>query len=180
MLEDKLLLRRFKNGSTDAMQSIYRKYENYLLTLAITLTGSIDMAEDIVHSVFCTFIENRRKIKLKGNMKSYLATCTANLARDKMRASKRNSARINSAEFAEPQSIGPEQRVIWTEESRLLSIALNQLPFEQREVVVMHLRGGIKFREIANLQDVSIDTIKSRYRYGLDKLRSILNDEMIK
>ncbi|MBN1975392.1 MAG: RNA polymerase sigma factor [Sedimentisphaerales bacterium] len=180
MLEDKLLLRRFKNGDTDAMQSIYRKYENYLLTLAITLTGSIETAEDIVHSVFCAFIENRRKIKLRGNMKSYLATCTANLARDKMRASKRNSSRLNSVEHIEPQTDGPDQQIIWTEESRMLSAALNQLPFEQREVIVMHLRGGMKFREIAGLQDVSIDTIKSRYRYGLDKLRSILNDEMIK
>ena len=180
MLDDKLLLRRFKNGSTDALQTIYRKYENYLLTLAITLTGSIDLAEDIVHSVFCNFIENRKKIKLKGNMKSYLATCTANLARDKMRASKRNSTRLNSAEHIEPQADSPDQRVICTEESRKVSFALNQLPFEQREVIVMHLQGGMKFREIAGLRDVSIDTIKSRYRYGLDKLRSILNDEMIK
>jgi RNA polymerase sigma-70 factor (ECF subfamily) len=180
MLEDKLLLRRFKNGSTDAMQSIYRKYENYLLTLAITFTGSIDTAEDIIHSVFCSFIENRRKIKLRGNLKSYLATCTANLARDKLRASKRNSDRLNSIEPLEHYSEGTEQRVIWTEQSRMLSIALNQLPFEQREVIVLHLKGGIKFREIALMQEVSIDTIKSRYRYGLKKLRSMLDDEMIK
>jgi RNA polymerase sigma-70 factor (ECF subfamily) len=62
----------------------------------------------------------------------------------------------------------------------MLSIALNQLPFEQREVIVLHLKGGIKFREIALMQEVSIDTIKSRYRYGLKKLRSMLDDEMIK
>ena len=55
-----------------------------------------------------------------------------------------------------------------------------RLPYEQREVVILHLRAGMKFRQIAKLQDISINTIKGRYRYGLDKLRSILNGEVEK
>jgi RNA polymerase sigma-70 factor (ECF subfamily) len=61
-----------------------------------------------------------------------------------------------------------------------ISNALVQVPFEQREVVVLHLHGGMKFREIAKLQAVSTKTIQSRYRYGLNKLRSILNSEIVK
>jgi len=57
---------------------------------------------------------------------------------------------------------------------------LARLPFEQREVVVLHLRAGMKFRQIAKLQDISVNTIKGRYRYGLSKLRSILNGEVEK
>jgi DNA-directed RNA polymerase specialized sigma24 family protein len=62
----------------------------------------------------------------------------------------------------------------------VLSEALVQIPFEQREVVVLRLHGSIKFREIAKVQCVSVKTIQSRYRYGLDKLRSILNSEVEK
>ncbi len=57
---------------------------------------------------------------------------------------------------------------------------MGQLPYEQREVVILHLRAGMRFRQIARLQDISVNTIKGRYRYGLDKLRSILNGEMEK
>jgi len=48
------------------------------------------------------------------------------------------------------------------------------LPYEQRETITLHLHGGLTFREIAEHQDVSINTAQSRYRYGLDRLRSIL------
>ena len=55
-----------------------------------------------------------------------------------------------------------------------------QLPYEQREAVVLHLQGAMKFKEIADLQKTSVKTVLSRYRYGLDKLRSILDDEVTK
>ena len=53
-----------------------------------------------------------------------------------------------------------------------------QIPYEQREVIILHLRTGMKFQQIAKLQDISINTVKGRYRYGLDKLRTILNGEV--
>jgi DNA-directed RNA polymerase specialized sigma24 family protein len=57
---------------------------------------------------------------------------------------------------------------------------MSQLPYEQREAVVLHLKGGMKFKELAKLQGVSISTIHGRYRYGLYKLRSLLNSEELK
>jgi len=70
--------------------------------------------------------------------------------------------------------------VIQKEESRRISQALMNIPFDQREVVVLHLLGEMKFRQIAQLQSVSIKTSQSRYRYGIDKLRSILDSEVEK
>jgi len=52
-----------------------------------------------------------------------------------------------------------------------------QLAYEQREVIMLHLRGDMKFREIAGLQGIPINTAKSRYRYGLEKLRTLLSDQ---
>ncbi len=74
----------------------------------------------------------------------------------------------------------PVQLVIRTEELQRLKRALTELPYPQREVVVLHLHGDLRFRQIAKLQRVSIKTALSRYRYGLDKLRSILNGEVRK
>jgi len=55
-----------------------------------------------------------------------------------------------------------------------------ELPYEQRETIILHCLNGTKFRPIAKLQNVSVNTVKSRYRYGLDRLRSLLNSEMEK
>ncbi len=73
----------------------------------------------------------------------------------------------------------PTEAVIDDEESQLLTEALAQLPAQQREAIILHLQGGMKFREIAEMQEVSINTVQGRYRYGLDKLRSILDGEPV-
>jgi RNA polymerase sigma-70 factor (ECF subfamily) len=72
---------------------------------------------------------------------------------------------------------GAERWVILKEEAIRINDALALVPFEQKEVIVLRLYGDMKFREIAKLQAVSVKTIQSRYRYGLDKLRSILDSE---
>jgi RNA polymerase sigma-70 factor (ECF subfamily) len=82
--------------------------------------------------------------------------------------------------MAKPEPENPEQNITEGEELVRLRQAISQLPYEQREAVVLHLKGGMKFRELAKLQGVSIGTIHGRYRYGLNKLRSLLNSEVIK
>ncbi|MHC4474218.1 MAG: RNA polymerase sigma factor [Planctomycetota bacterium] len=179
MLEDRLLLRRFKNGSSEALCRIYEKYEDYLLTIAAALVGDVNAAEDVVHDVFCSFIESRERIRLSGNLKSFLRTCVANRARDKMRSAKMRAVGLDGTESI-AADMKPDQSAVLDEQSRKLTAALAQLPYDQREAIVLHLRGGMKFRRIAAARAVSINTIKSRYRYGLEKLRSILNSEVNK
>ncbi|GAH81632.1 unnamed protein product [marine sediment metagenome] len=64
--------------------------------------------------------------------------------------------------------------------SQRINNAMAHLPYEQQEVVIMHLQGELKFKEIAKAQGVSVGTVQSRYLYGLRKLRSLLNGEMEK
>jgi RNA polymerase sigma factor (sigma-70 family) len=61
-----------------------------------------------------------------------------------------------------------------------LSAALAELPYEQREAVTLHLKAGLRFKQIAKLQNIPVSTVQGRYRYGLDKLRTILNSEVEK
>jgi RNA polymerase sigma-70 factor (ECF subfamily) len=55
-----------------------------------------------------------------------------------------------------------------------------QLPYDQRETIMMHFHAGMTFRTIAKSLGISVNTAKSRYRYGLDKLRLILDNEVKK
>jgi len=180
MIEDELLKWRFKSGSKEALQRIYEKYLNFLLTLAIALLNDTATAEDVVHDVFVSFAKTAEDFKLRGSLKSYLATCVVNRARDQIRANKRQPIKVDESGSISSSSNGPEQSVIYREEAQRLNAAIAQLPDEQREVIVLRLKGKMRFREIAKLQDVSVNTILGRYRYGLNKLRSILNGEVEK
>ena len=180
MLEDKLLVLKCRRGSRDAMCRIYAKYKDYLLTLAKGLLGEQAAAEDVVHDVFVSFARSARQFQLTGSLRGYLATCVSNRARDKIRARTRQAEALDSVNPIIPGSDNPEQRLIEREELTRLRQAISQIPYEQREAVMLHLKGGMKFREIAKLQGVSVSTIHGRYRYGLDKLRSMLNSELEK
>jgi RNA polymerase sigma-70 factor (ECF subfamily) len=178
VLEDRLLIWRFRNGSGAALSRIYEKYESDLLTLAANLSADAGAAEDIVQDVFISFVQSAERFRLIGSLKGYLATCVANRARDRIRKAKRErTAAVNQAEQLVSDADGPVRLAINSEELQRLSAALGKLAYEQREVVLLRLQGQLKFRQIAKLQNVSIKTVQSRYRYGLDKLRSILDSE---
>lgn len=181
MLEDRILVRKFKSGSKDAIRRIYEKYESDLLTLAANLLSEPNGAEDVVQEVFISFVQSADRFRLKGSLKAYLATCVANRARDYLRKNKRRKtvAVVEASQIASDLD-EPVQLAANNEQLQRLSQAMTQLTYEQREVIVLHLHGSFKFRQIAELQNVSIKTAQSRYRYGLDKLRSILNGEVQK
>ena len=180
MIEDELLKLRFKCGNRDSVRRIYEKYFNHLLTLAMALLNDVSMAEDVVHDVFVSFVKSAEEFKLRGNLKSYLVTCVMNRARDRIRSNRRRAVRLDNSDLISSEADGPEQTIICSEESRRLNDAIAELGHEQREVIVLRLKGEMKFREIARLQGVSVNTIQGRYRYGLNKLRSILNGEVEK
>ena len=178
MLEDKLLVWRFKRGCEQAACRIYEKYKDYLLTLATALLSDSSAAEDAVHDVFVSFAEGIGSFELNGSLKHYLAVCVLNRARNMSKARGQHTVGLDEAEQVVSESMRPDHLVVHSEESQRLEDKLNVLPYEQREVVVLHLKAGMKFREIAELQGTSINTIQSRYRYGLEKLRSLLDEEV--
>jgi RNA polymerase sigma-70 factor (ECF subfamily) len=178
MLEDKMLVWKFKAGSTEAFKRIYNKYESFLLTLAVNLLHDAAAAEDVVQDVFIKFVQSQEKFHLRSSLKAYLAVCTANRARDLLRKRNRLDTVEKNKTEVQINDNNPIQLAIDNEQMRLVRSALRQVPYEQRETVVLHLQGGMKFKAIAELQNVSIKTAQSRYRYGLDKLRSILNSEV--
>jgi RNA polymerase sigma-70 factor, ECF subfamily len=178
MLEDEWLKLRFKAGSGEALRRIYEKYRDRLLTLAMALLNDSHAAEDVLHDVFVTFSQSANGFGLRGNLKGYLAACVANRAKDRLRSRKHGSSRLDAGAEVASRLNGPEARVVADERSSLVSAALVQLPYEQREAVALHLNAGMTFRQIAQHQAISVSTAKGRYRYGLQKLRSILNGRL--
>ena len=118
---------------------------------------------------------------MTGSLKGYLATCVVNNARNRIKTIQRHySVALDEANPTAADSINPEHRAIFGENLSRLSYALEELPYEQREVLILHSYSGMRFNKIAVQQKVSINTVQGRYRYAMDKLRSMLNGEVQK
>ncbi len=177
MLEDKLLILELNRGSKDSLRRIYEKYRDDLLRLATALLNDTDTAEDVIQDVFVSVARSAGQLRIRRNLKGYLLTCVINHIRNRIKAAKlRETSDLSKAISSDLDT--PEEWIICSEEFKRISNAIAQLPYAQREVITLHLQGQMKFKEIAKLQDVSIKTIQSRYRYGLEKIRTILNSEM--
>ena len=174
MREDRLLLRRLRQGDQGALRRLYEKYKDDLLTVAVCLVADLPTAEDCLHDVFVRFAAGAAEVRLRGDLKKYLTACVANRARDQLR---KNSRRVPLSEVADTSITrsDPQTSAINHEETARLVAALAELPYEQRETIVLHLHGQLKFREIARQLNLSTNTVQSRYRYGLGKLRQLLN-----
>ena len=180
-MEDRLLIWRFKRGSPDALRRIYEKYKNDLLKLAISLVSDVNTAEDVVQDVFVSFAQSASKIGLRGDLRKYLVVCVANRVRNRKRdTSRHETIGLDGAESLACESRRPEQWAILNEQLRQLNSAMAQIPCDQREVVGLYTQGDLTFRQIAQIQDASINTVQGRYRYGITKLRSRLNGEVEK
>jgi RNA polymerase sigma-70 factor (ECF subfamily) len=177
MSEDGHILKRLQRGDKDALRLLYEKYADTLVSVAVTLVSDVQTAEDCLHDAFVDFATTVPVLRSHGNLRSYLISCVANRARDilrkKARLSDANPEQLNLA----AKTDGPDSTLISDEGARQVYDALGQLPYEQREVFVLHVQADMTFRQIAETAGISINTVQSRYRYGMEKLRSLLNTE---
>jgi RNA polymerase sigma-70 factor (ECF subfamily) len=177
MFEDQHLLSRLRARDKDALRRIYEKYIDDLLRVATSLLSDIQSAEDCLHDVFVNFAGTVNGSMIHSNLKSYLISCVANRARDQLRNKARQSNIQPEQLSSRPASTSPAKQFIDAEESARVFAALAELPYQQREVFVLRVQGQMRFREIAGLLGLSINSVQSRYRYAIEKLRAILKEE---
>jgi RNA polymerase sigma-70 factor (ECF subfamily) len=176
--EDQTWLQQMQRGEPEGLHRIYERYKDDLVTIAAGLLVDRGSAEDCLHDVFVHLATHDASgICLHGTLKGYLITCVVNRARDMLRRRRRMEP-ASLAELAEMRAASDEpaaQAAIRREEAARLYEALSELPYEQREVIVLRLHGALTFEEISRQLVLSINTVQSRYRYGLEKLRAQLN-----
>jgi RNA polymerase sigma-70 factor, ECF subfamily len=155
------------NQNVDEIEVLYRQHGAGLLLFASMMSGDRGRAQDALHQVFLKLIENGRLTQAV-DKKAYLFACVRNaILQDS------NLQRRNVAIEADSVWFSPPDRDFAAEQN--LRRALNALPSDQREVVVLHVWGELTFLQIGGLLNLSANTVASRYRYALGKLR----DEML-
>jgi RNA polymerase sigma factor (sigma-70 family) len=168
MLKETVLIWKLRCGHPDALALIYQQYLDDLLTLAMAMVNDAALAEDIVHDVFMALAKRQKGFQLQDRLKGYLITCVMNRARDMFRKAKQHQQLAHwPCDRTDPPPA--DARIMGTERAYLLNQALAQLPHAQRETVVLHIKAGLRLTEIARMQEVSVNTVRGRYRYGLKR-----------
>lgn len=151
----------------EELQSLYQQHGPGLLLYACSLLGRKHAAEDVLQQVFMKLLEQNT---IPEEPKPYLFRAVHNVALNLIRT---ESKQVELADI-EPWFEAPDQdhtaRVALTTE-------LMRIPQEQRQVLVLHLWGGLSFEEIASMLAISANTAASRYRYALEKLRAAMQLE---
>jgi RNA polymerase sigma factor (sigma-70 family) len=158
------------NRNIEEIEVLYRQHGAALMLFASTMSGDRGRAQDALHQVFLKLLENG-SLSQAADKKAYLFACVRNAVLNDSNLLRRNLAiDANSVWFSPPdRDYAAEQK---------LRRALNELPRDQREVMVLHVWGDLTFSQIADLLNTSSNTVASRYRYALGKLRdSMLRTE---
>jgi len=156
------------------VQGWYQQYGPALLAYLCSMLGDSGSAEDVLHQVFLKLLKGNVEVP-RDSVKAYLFRAVRNTA---LNLSQRNSRSVSfdvseneTAAISETWFEGPAELGYW---SAKLESAIRALPVEQSEVLVMRIWGELTFDEIATVTNVSINTVASRYRYAIGKLRELL------
>ena len=178
-IEDKILLWRTQRGDAEALGRIYEKYRAAVVSVAAAMLGDREAAEDVLHDVFVRFAERAPGLELRTSLKGYLMAATTNSVRNRHRKKTPAAVGLDGLAVAATGD-GQAEIAEQNEDLARLREAIGQLPEDQREVVTLRLQGDMKFDEIAVITGANANTVRGRYRYGLEKLRALMNGEVRK
>lgn len=165
---------RLADGRADAFTELYDLFGERMFRCAQWLADGREEAEDAVQDVFISLVRSRERLRRVDDLAAYLFSAVRRrVARSGARA--RKSAPLPDDVATPALANGMTARDGELREQ--LEAALRLLPTEQREVVVLKLDGELTFAQIARTLDISPHTAASRYRYAVEKLRSLLGDE---
>jgi len=156
-----------------AVAILWDRYAHDLLAFLQALLCSRHDAEDVLQTVFVRIVRKRQYLANAQSLNSYVFRIARNEAASLARMRRRRCSGDPWLEAVEVEADARPQE--WAEE---LQVALARLPQEQREIVVLKIYRNKTFQEIGEMLGLSPNTVASRYRYGLEKLRAILKDAM--
>jgi len=151
------------------LERIIDEHQQQLFSFAFFRVGSYEVAQDIVQDVFIRFYENSRHLSAANNVKAYLLKTISNACTDYLR--KNGNIQFVAIEQLENELTDEEEKSNLTEFLRIDEI-LSNLPAEQAEILQLKFVDSLNFIEIAELLDINVNTIKSRYKYAIEKLRN--------
>jgi RNA polymerase sigma-70 factor (ECF subfamily) len=165
------LMRRVQDRDASALAELYDRYGSRVYSLAVTIVGEGAAAEEVTQDTFMKLWSRPEHYRVEtGRFAAWLLTIARRSAIDRLRRDRRTraAASLDAVSFPEPRDIAQEDDARWRE----LRFLLDDLPVEQREVIVLAFYRGLSQSDIAEYLHIPLGTIKTRLRLAMDKLRA--------
>jgi len=185
-LNDQQLIAEYLNGNERAFETLLTRHKEKIYTSIYLFVKETSLAEDIFQEVFIKIIDTLRKGKYnhEGKFVQWALRISYNMCVDYFRRSKRRP-KVSPTEtfdiFDVLQNPEPnaEQTIIRSQTHDKIRSLVDQLPAEQREVVILRHYADMSFKEIAKLTRVSINTALGRMRYALINIRKMVEEREV-
>jgi RNA polymerase sigma-70 factor, ECF subfamily len=187
---DEELMESFVGGEGEAFEILVHRHGRALYNYLLRSVNNTARAEELLQEVFLRVIRSKRRYRRSARFTTWMFTIARNLCVDESRRARfRDHESLDAPRRGRSASEGRTwmcaipAKTVPTDEAadapRLrarLARAVSHLPDEQREVFLMRQMAGLSFREIGDAVDAPENTVKSRMRYALEKLRQELAD----
>ena len=181
------LIKQFIQGKQSCIEVLINRYKKKVFTYIMLIVKNQPLAEDIFQETFIKVIKSLRKGKYReeGKFLSWVMRIAHNLTLDYYRKQKHlktfsnddNEMDIfNSVKFSDKNI---EDKIIEEQISKDIRSLIDELPEDQKQVILLRHYGGLSFKEIAEQTDVSINTALGRMRYALINLRKFISEKKL-
>ena len=186
-LEDQELVKKFLNGDKSSIEVLIKRHKNKVYTYIILTVKNQHLAEDIFQDTFIKVIKSLHEGKYKDNGKflSWVIRIAHNLIIDHYRKEKQINTYSNEdyeADIFNSRRLADgnvEEFLIQDQITSDVRRLIEELPDDQKQVILLRHYGGLSFKEIAEQTDVSINTALGRMRYALINLRKLIKEKNI-
>jgi len=183
---DQELVSLFLKGQEDALQTLIKRHERKVFTSIYLLVKDRDLANDLFQDTFIKVINTLRSghYNEEGKFISWVLRIAHNLVIDHFRSLKRMPMVYDNDEYSVFDTIqlkdsNIEEKIITEQIHGQVRRLIEELPYEQREVVIMRHFANMSFKEIADVTQVSINTSLGRMRYALINLRKLIEEKQL-
>jgi RNA polymerase sigma-70 factor (ECF subfamily) len=181
---DEELVARSKTGDTESFNQLVKRWERPIFALAYRTLGREEDARDVTQETFLRAFRALRGFKGDAKFSSWLYRIALNLCHDWMRKERR-APLVAIPEGVDVEQLAAERGPIETVEdlaaraelSRGVAAAMEHLPAEQRQAIILKEYHGLTFQEIADLMKCPLSTVKTRVYQGLSTLRKQLGEQ---
>jgi len=187
---DEILMVRYQRGERKAFVELVRRHNRPIYNFVLRQLRVPSVAEDVTQDVFMRLVQNAAEFKHEARFLTWLYTIARNLCIDQLRKlSHRRHASLDQPQaeqsdapllgdtVADPNPQASAERGALSAQVRSSIVkAVDSLPDDQREVFLLREVANLPFREIAEITGVGENTVKSRMRYALDRLKEALCD----
>lgn len=175
---DHTLIKQAQSGNRGALNQLFGQWYPRVYNLAYRYFHDDELAADVSQQTFISIQKSMAQLRDPQAFKAWLYRTAVNCCHSQARRQHRRQASLEAVSLQPDRRrpITPYQELDRKERAQIVLAALQEIPAEQREVIVMKEYEGLKFREIAEILELSENTVKSRLYYGLKAMRKLLED----